>query len=76
MIVFSSPVVTTILAHFLVGEEIGIIFILIAIFTLCGVGCVTKPPIFTGAKEFDTGSLVCILKLNAIIYSYVCRYKV
>lgn len=58
VIVFSSPIVTTIFAHFIVGEKCGIVFILIAVFTFCGVGLVTKPPILTGTKEFDKATLV------------------
>ncbi|XP_037035856.1 solute carrier family 35 member G1-like [Bradysia coprophila] len=58
VIVFSSPVVTNFIAHFLVGEPCGIFFVFTAILTLCGVGLITKPPFITGSSSFDHNTLI------------------
>jgi drug/metabolite transporter (DMT)-like permease len=58
VIVFSSPIVTTIIAHFLLNERCGIVFIGIALFTLVGVALITKPPVLTGEQDFDSNTLV------------------
>jgi drug/metabolite transporter (DMT)-like permease len=58
VIVFSSPVVTTILAHFIVGEQLSCIFILIAVYTLFGVGLITKPPFITGSESYSTDTII------------------
>jgi len=58
VIVFSSPVVTTVFAHFILGEPCGAVFIGIALYTLVGVILITKPPFLTGKKEFDRDTLV------------------
>lgn len=58
VIVFSSPVVTNFIAHFLVGEPCGIFFVFTAILTLCGVGLITKPPFLTGSSTFDYNTSV------------------
>lgn len=62
VIVFSSPVVTNFIAHFLVGEPCGFFFVFTAILTLCGVGMITKPPFLTGATTFDYNTTVSINK--------------
>ncbi|CAG7833424.1 unnamed protein product [Allacma fusca] len=69
VISYSSPVLVTILAHFFLGEKTGLVPILTAVFTLCGVVVITQPPMLTGKEGFDhdtligtgfaVGSLVC-----------------
>ena len=61
VIVFSSPILTTIIAHFVVQEPCGIIFIFIAVYTFFGVVLITKPPMLIGGKEFDGDHLVGLL---------------
>ena len=58
VIVFSSPILTTIIAHFVVQEPCGVIFIFIAVYTFGGVVLITKPPLLVGGKEFDSDHLV------------------
>lgn len=58
VITYSTPVLVTVLAHFFLGERCGVFPIIIAMVTLCGVIIVTKPPILTGATEFDANTLV------------------
>ncbi len=68
VIVFSSPVVTNFIAHFLVGEPCGFFFVFTAILTLCGVGLITKPPFITGASTFDYNTSVSLLECLMIYY--------
>lgn len=58
VITYSTPVLVTVLAHFFLKERCGVFPIFIAFVTLCGVVIVTKPPILTGATEFDSDTLV------------------
>ena len=58
VISYSSPILVTILAHFLLGEKTGIVPIFSTILALCGVIVITQPPILTGQSDFDTERLV------------------
>jgi len=60
VITYSSPILVTILAHFLLGETMGIVPVLVTISTLCGVVLIAHPPILTGEDEFEPGKLVGI----------------
>ncbi|CAL8122538.1 unnamed protein product [Orchesella dallaii] len=58
VITYSTPVLVTVLAHFFLGEKCGVFPIIVAFITLCGVIIVTKPPILTGATEFDSNMMI------------------
>lgn len=58
VISFSTPVFVTLIAHLTLGEKCGIVPILTAIGTFCGVAVVTRPPILTGAADYDSKTLV------------------
>ena len=58
VIVFSTPVFVTFIAHFLLGEDIGIINVFSAVLTLIGVTVIVRPPFLTGAEHFDDKLLV------------------
>lgn len=66
VIVFSSPVVTNFIAHFLVGEPCGMFFVFTAILTLCGVAMITKPPFITGDTTFDYNTSVSLHNAHLI----------
>lgn len=58
VITYATPVLVTVLAHFFLGEKIGIIPVLVALATFAGVLIMTKPPFITGQEEFDPDTLV------------------
>jgi len=58
VITYATPVLVTIMAHFFLGEKMGIIPVLVAIVTFIGVVVMTRPPFITGEEEFDTNILV------------------
>jgi len=60
VITYSSPILVTILAHFLLGETMGIVPVFVTILTLCGVVLIAHPPILTGEDEFEPGKLIGI----------------
>lgn len=67
VIVFSSPILTTIIAHFVVHEPCGPIFIVIALYTFSGVILITKPPLLVGGESFDSNQLVSVRLYNFAI---------
>jgi len=54
----SAPVFVTILAFAFLKEKCGILSIITAIVTLCGVIIIAKPPFITGAVEMDDKLMV------------------
>jgi len=58
VITYASPVLVIILAHFCLGEKMGIVPILAAILTLGGLVVVTRPPFLTGEQSYNTRNLV------------------
>jgi len=45
---------------FLLGEKFGIVPIITALLTILGIGVITRPPILSGASEFDSNNLVIL----------------
>ena len=58
VISYSTPVLVTILAHFMLGERAGLLSFIVAFTTLVGVVIVAKPPMLTGATSFTSGALL------------------
>jgi drug/metabolite transporter (DMT)-like permease len=54
----SAPVFVSILAYAFLKEKCGVLSIITAIVTLVGVIIIAKPPIITGAVEFDDKLMV------------------
>jgi len=54
----STPIFVAILARIFLGEKCGVVTIVASVFTLIGVVAMTRPPMLTGAAEFDTDTLV------------------
>ncbi|CAL8125842.1 unnamed protein product [Orchesella dallaii] len=53
-VVFSAyTVVVTILAHFCLNEQCGVVSVVLAIFTAIGVVIIARPPLITGESEFN-----------------------
>jgi drug/metabolite transporter (DMT)-like permease len=53
-----SPVFVTLVAHVFLGEKCGVFPIVAAVLTMLGVGVIARPPLLTGAQEYDTDILV------------------
>jgi len=58
VITYATPVLVTVMAHFVLGEKMGIVPVLAAILTFGGVVVMTRPPFLTGQKSFNTRNLV------------------
>lgn len=54
----SSPIIISIMAHFLLNEKTGLVPILSAVFAMCGAVVISKPPILTGAAELSQNTLI------------------
>lgn len=67
--VISSVVIAVFVFGFLfLGERCGAVPLITALVALCGIGIMTRPPILTGAEEFDTDTLVScdrLIKLSS-----------
>lgn len=50
VICFSTPVFITFLAHFILGEPLGIVPVATSVFTLGGVIVIMRPPVLTGGE--------------------------
>ncbi|CAG7833423.1 unnamed protein product, partial [Allacma fusca] len=57
VIYHSSPVFVTVMAHFLLGEKIGLISVSSALLTLVGVVAIAEPPLLFGGERFDSFTL-------------------
>lgn len=53
-----SIVSVAILAHFTLGERLGLVTFLAALLTLGGIICIAKPPLLTGQDSYDMDTLV------------------
>ncbi|CAL8085235.1 unnamed protein product [Orchesella dallaii] len=58
------------------GEKCGCVPVVVAIMAMCGIGIMTRPPVLTGAKEFDNDTLIgvslavgCMILATVIILS-------
>lgn len=58
VISFSTPIFVCIVAHFVLKEKCGVVPIITAVITLCGVIVIAKPPILTGEEEMSNNVLV------------------
>lgn len=58
----SAPVFVTLLAFLFLGEKSGFFPLIMAIFTLCGVGIIARPPIITGAANYDNNLMVSLME--------------
>jgi len=50
------------------GETCGVVPVVVAAVAMCGIGVMTRPPILTGAEDFDEKTLVRFI----IILSHNC----
>ncbi len=57
VIVFSTPVFVSLMAHVFLGERAGIVGVLTAIFTFAGVVIISRPPMLSG-EPMDYNTLV------------------
>lgn len=60
-----------VMAHFCLGEKAGFVPFLAAIFALCGVIAITRPPFLTGEETFDVENLVRKINNYLSIMSHV-----
>ena len=58
VIAYSTPILVTVFAHFILGEKAGVIPFGVAFTTLIGVAIVAKPPLVTGTESFTTETMV------------------
>ncbi|CAG7698834.1 unnamed protein product [Allacma fusca] len=58
VISFTTPVFVGLLSHFMLREKFGVVPIFTALLTVLGIGVITRPPILSGAAEFDTNNLI------------------
>jgi len=63
VIASSTPALVMVIAHFALGETLGIVSVVISITAILGFVAMLRPPFLTGAKDFDSDSLVSRLNI-------------
>ncbi|CAL8085232.1 unnamed protein product [Orchesella dallaii] len=75
-IVATSVITVYFFSWIFFGEKCGCVPVIVAIMAMCGIGIMTRPPVLTGAKEFDNDTLIgvslavgCMILATIIILS-------